>query len=130
VSRGDLGTVAECFRKNLKPGGKAIVQLKNFERILADGNRFVGADRSGDRELIRFYDLSEDMVSFNILRLTWDEGRATPEWIKTDLTPFSRDDLEREFLNAGFSSVDFYATVDLKSFDMETSSDLVMVAEI
>jgi glycine/sarcosine N-methyltransferase len=128
VSRDDLPRVAERFRANLKNGGEAVIQLKNFVRILNEGNRFVGAGRSGDKELIRFYDLTEDTVSFNILRLTWDGDRASPEWIQTDMTPFAGTDLEKAFLAAGFSSVEFYATIRRDPFDVSSSSDLVVIA--
>lgn len=130
VPRQELPAVAKRFRSYLKDGGKAIIQLKNFERILADGNRFVGADRNGEDTLVRFYDLGEGTVTFNVLRLNWDGERATQNWIQTELTAFTCDELKTTFLNAGFTSVTCHSSLDQKPFDAASSPDLVISAKV
>lgn len=115
------------FYNILRPGGKLIIQLKNFEMLLINGERYVGAHRDGDREYVRFYDFAEDTVNFNILRLDWDNTTAVKhDLISTTLKTYQRRDFENALRS--FSTLEFYSTLTFEPFEPLASSDLVVVA--
>lgn len=77
LTEADLGQALSGFARLLSPAGLAVVQMLNYHRVLARGERFVGASRQGGREYIRFYDFLGELVQFNILELRWAERGKT-----------------------------------------------------
>jgi 2-polyprenyl-3-methyl-5-hydroxy-6-metoxy-1,4-benzoquinol methylase len=72
LSPAELESTIEDFAACLRPGGLLIVQNRNFEAVMAHGERWMEpqAHREGGREwiFVRFYDFDPDgLITFNIL---------------------------------------------------------------
>jgi len=131
-----LGRALDDMRAALSPGGRLILQLRNFEPVLANGRRFMHpeAHRQGDQEWLfyRFYDLEEapERLRFNMLRL---QRRGMEAWTsRVDsvmLSPWRVDDLSAALTSAGFGAQAHHGSLAGEPFDRSQSGDLVIVAD-
>ena len=95
----------------LKPGGRLVLQLRNFLPVLLNKRRFMHpeAHKRGDEEWLfyRFYDLDEapERLRFNMLRL-YKRGDApwTSQIDSIMLSPWGEDNLTETLAAQGFSS--------------------------
>jgi glycine/sarcosine N-methyltransferase len=127
------GASLACALKNfynvLNRSGIAVLQLLNYQRILAEKNRIVGVHRSGEREFIRFYDFAEKLVRFNVLTVSWRGDRASPELHSTTLMPYTFNDLAVAMPEAGLAIEGHYGDLNFSAFNALQSTDLVIVAQ-
>ena len=125
------------LRAVLRPGGVLVVQILNYDRILAGRQRFLGlsAGLEGPDELLffRFYDYPEhlepgSLLTFNVVVLR----RTSAGWHwrvdSTRLQPIRSGQLECLLLTAGFGEVRQYGSYAGEAFDRERSNDLIVVA--
>lgn len=117
------------FRKLLRTGGIAMLQLLNYDRILAEKSRVVGVHRVADREFVRFYDFGEDTITFNILTIEWQTERVTHTLSSTTLKPYRWDELRESLESVGFDSIRAYGDLRFNDFDISRSGNLVIVAQ-
>ncbi len=112
LSREELTAACQEFKQVLQPGGRLVIELINFDRVLDSGERWVGFSGDGQVDFFRFYDILDDRVRFNILTL--DRTRETPDTRldSTLLTPFRVDDIETALLSAGFEHIERFANRD------------------
>jgi len=128
----DLERALRDFAAVLRPGGLLITQNRNFDRVYAENERFMPpqSHKNGDREwlFLRFYDLSPDRITFNMIRLR----RAGEGWQQdaqsTMLRPLFRQGLEVNLREAGFTDLAVYGGCDGSAFDPESSGDLIFTA--
>jgi len=130
----DLQAALDDFAACLQPGGRLLIQNRNFEAVLAGGERWMPpqSHREGGREwlFIRFYDFDPDgRITFNILSL---DREGTGEWRQqvttTRLLPLLLDDLEPALEKAGFRDARTYGGLNGAPFDPRTSPNLVISA--
>ena len=122
------------FAAVLRSGGLLLVQNRNFDEVLARGERWMPpqAHREGSREwlFIRFYDFNPDgTLTFNILTLRRDEaGEWTQRSEATALRPLLHAELSSAITAAGFSDAACYGDMQGAPFDPETSGNLIVTA--
>lgn len=122
------------FRKTLRPGGKLILQNRNFDQVLVAKNRWMGPQtyREGDHTWIfaRFYDFDPDeRITFNIQILSSQgEDAFQQKVVSTRLWPLTKGQLVSEVEAAGFVAIHLYGNLEGSDFDPETSENLVVVA--
>jgi SAM-dependent methyltransferase len=120
------------FAGVLRPGGLAILQNRNFDRVWAERDRFMPPqsyrDAAGDWLFVRFYDFHPETVTFNMIRLWRTEGDWQHCVEATELRPIFHDDLASALAAAGFGEVGFYGGYDCTPFDPTQSGDLIAVA--
>lgn len=125
-SRAALTEVLTHWRGLLGSQGRAVIQLLNYARVLASGERIVNIRRDGEATIVRFYDFLEETLRFNILTIRDENGRLSHELQSTMLFPFVRDDFETAAQQAGFRSIEFFGSLQLSPFSSE-STDLVVM---
>lgn len=129
-----LAAALHDFAAVLAPGGLLVVQNRNFDRVWALRERFMGpqAHREGDREwlFVRFYDFHAETLTFNMIRLRRSAGGWSQDVEATELRPIFRDDLDAALAAAGFRTSDFFGGYDGAPFDPATSGDLIAVARL
>ncbi len=119
------------FAGLLRPGSLLLLQNRNDERLLRQGQRFLplSTHREGDREWLffRFLDLDPRRITFHIVTF----HREKEEWhyrvSSTVHRPLPREELEAALRRAGFHELAFYGGWQLEPFDPERSGDLVVV---
>jgi glycine/sarcosine N-methyltransferase len=121
------------FSAALEPGGLLVIQNRNFDRVLAERERFMPPQsyREGDREwlFLRFYDFHETTITFNMMRLWKQDGGWEQDVNSTELRPIFGDDLAVALDAAGFQDVVFYGGYNSSAFEPALSGDLIAVAK-
>lgn len=125
----DANSAMRNFYQRLNPGGWAAIQVLNFDRILNQKERIVGIHRAGAKEFIRFYDFLPGLIQFNILIITWQETNNSHSWSSTTLYPFRQHELERLFLENGFTDLEFLGDMNFSPFDIRNSKNLIVIGK-
>jgi len=123
-----LDAAVRGFRDLLAPDGIVLVQILNYNRIFARRERIVGATRRGDTVYVRFYDFLDEAVRFNVLELTWRQGRCEHALHETELRPYRMRELRNAFTAAGFGPPALYGGLDRRPFDPARSDVLMLMA--
>jgi len=127
--------IALCdFAAILRPGGTLIIQNRNFDRVLAQQQRFMPPEthREGEREwlFVRFYDWQGERLRFNVVRLRREgEGEWSARIGATWLRPWRRDEIEGLLRETGFEIAAAYGSYRQEPFDPIESSDLILSAK-
>ena len=124
----DLAATLAGFHSMLTPGGIAVVQLLNYQRLLAAGERIVGVTRSGDSQYVRFYDFLTNRVQFNILGMHWSGSQCEHHLHQTPLRPYLAADLGPALIAADFVNVEAFGGLDLSPFQPTESDQLLLIA--
>lgn len=134
LTPGDLSAALRDFAACLRPSGLLVVQNRNFDRVMAQRERWMEpqAHRSGEDEtlFVRFYDFASDgLIDFNILTLrrsgaaNWSQTVAS-----TRLRPLQQRELLQALESAGFHSLRSYGSLAGDEFDAAASGNLVVTA--
>jgi glycine/sarcosine N-methyltransferase len=134
VLSGDgLATTLRDWAAVLRPGGMLFVQSRNFDRVLAEEDRWMPpqAYREDGREwlFVRFYDLREDgMLIFNMIRLRREgEGTWKQDVTSTELRPWQRAELAEVVEWAGYDQIRYFGDMQGHAWE-EESPNLIVVA--
>jgi SAM-dependent methyltransferase len=113
----------------LAPDGYAVIQVLNYERILAAHDRIVSIDREADRQFVRFYDfLPGGLVRFNVLTIHWEADHDAGHRLESVLLhPYTRADLQGPLEDAGLRCVETWGGLDCSPFDQNRSDTLLLL---
>ncbi len=128
LNKRDLIGALGSFASVLKPDGLLLLQLLNYKRILASGNRIVGIHSDGDLEFVRFYDFLDTFVRFNILEIDHSGESISHRLHSTKLYPYSSDELIEALSETTFRDVELFGSMNRNVFDSSDSTDLVISA--
>ena len=124
------------FKAVLRPGGKLIIQNRNFDSITKARNRWMDPQthREGEktRIFIRFYDFDEDgLITFTILILSSQGGENfAQQVISTRLWPVKKEKMVQLLEQAGFENIRTYGDLQGSPFLLKSSGNLVITATI
>ncbi len=125
----DLEAAVAGFYNMLEPGGVAVIQILNYQRILQRKDRIIGIHRQGENEYIRFYDFLGETVRFNILTVHSEGERVSQQLLSTELYPYRRKELDKALRLSGFKNLEFFGNMQFAEFDEEKSPNLVVTAK-
>jgi ubiquinone/menaquinone biosynthesis C-methylase UbiE len=111
----------------LKPGGHILIQILNYERILAAKERIVGITQKENSTFIRFYDFEKERTFFNILKIEKTE-KIQHALITTEIFPYKSAALIKLVKDAGFKKVQKYGGLNRSDYIAGQSPDLVLSA--
>jgi glycine/sarcosine N-methyltransferase len=129
-----LSAALADFAACLCPGGRLILQNRNFDAVLARRARWMEpqAHNEGRREwlFVRFYDFDPDsLITFHILTLARaDGGPWQQRETATRLRPQTQAGLLEALEPAGFGPMESFGGLDGSPFDPASSGNLVVVA--
>jgi glycine/sarcosine N-methyltransferase len=136
LGAGDLRDALADFAAVLSSGGLLLIQIRNFDAVLARRERLMGpeAHREGDLEwlFVRFYDFNPDgTITFNMVVLRRDaEGKWLQQIEATELRPLIYSELIASLTAAGFTEIVCYGDMQGSPFDPESSDNLITVAKV
>jgi len=116
------------FYKLLKDDGKILIQILNYEKILKDKERIVNITKKDNEYFIRFYDFGKKDLTFNILRFNADKT-SEKELISTIIFPYTSTDIKQILKKTGFKKIEIFGGLNKKSFDLNSSNDLILFAK-
>jgi SAM-dependent methyltransferase len=125
-------------RAMLQPDGALVLQILNYDRILAERNRFLGASGrdtpdGAEHVFFRFYDFPADegaRLTFNMVTIERDAPGAAWRFRadSTELLPIRSTSLGAALAAAGFDRVRLLGSYAGEPFDPKASGDLVAIA--
>ena len=125
-------------RAMLQPDGALVLQILNYDRILAERNRFLGASGrdtpdGAEHVFFRFYDFPADegaRLTFNMVTIERDAPGAAWRFRadSTELLPIRSASLGAALAAAGFDRVRLLGSYAGEPFDPQASGDLVAIA--
>lgn len=129
-----MQTLAD-FRAVLRPGGKIVLQNRNFDQVMRTRNRWMPPQtyREEDKTWIftRFYDFDPDgRITFNIVTLFAQGGAEFQQRIiSTRLWPLQQAEMVELLDRAGFRQIQFYGDLQGADYEPTTSGNLVITAQ-
>ena len=120
------------FKTVLRPGGKLIIQNRNFDWITKTQKRWMDPQtyRAGDSEwiFVRFYDFDQDgLITFYILILSSQGGEDfDQQMIRTRLWPIKVATLVPLLKRVGFAEIQLYGDLQGAPFEIMHSGNLVI----
>ena len=136
LSDDELAAAYADFTRCLRPGGRLLIQNRNFDAVLRNRERWIEPQsyRDGDGEwlFLRFYDFEPDgLITFNIVTL---RRRADSSWTQqvsqTQLRPLRQDEVISGLAAVGFREINCFGNMAGDSFDPLTSGNLIVSAGI
>jgi len=112
----------------LAPHGVLVVQLLNYDRVLAERERIVTITRGGDETFIRFYDFLDPHLGFNLLKVAWEGDTARWNMASTRLYPFRRNEVDEAAARAGFAHRQVSGGLDFAAYDPADAGNIVLTA--
>jgi len=130
----DLAMALLDFAACLRPAGLLVIQNRNFDAVLARGERWLEpqAHREGETEwlFLRLYDFERDgTITFNLVTLRREGAGEWRQQVRaTRLWPQRRDDLVAALAAVGFREIACWGDMQGAPFDAECSPNLVLTA--
>jgi len=134
LSLAELQVALVDFARCLKPGGRLILQNRNFDLVLAKSLRWMEpqAHSEGDAEwlFLRFYDFDPDgLITFNIVNLQRQAGGDWKQRLHTTrLRPLLQAELAATLAEAGFAGLEAFGSLGGEGFDPQKSGNLVLIS--
>ncbi len=134
LSQPELISSLADFASCLRPGGLLLLQNRNFDAVMAKHERWMEPQAcvEADAEWVfqRFYDFNPDgLITFNMVTLKrLAPGRWSQAVTSSRLRPVLKDELLSDLEAAGFRAMTTYGSMDGSSFDLASSSNLVVEA--
>ena len=130
----DLAGALADFAACLRPGGALLIQNRNFDRVLARGERLMEPQAHQERKeewiFLRFYDFEPDgTLTFNVVTLR-REGAAIwrQQVASARLWPQRREELVAALGDTGFDEIICWGDMQGAPFDPAASPNLVLTA--
>ncbi len=133
LDQAKLDRLFQNIAAKLNPFGCAVFQLHNFEPILEVQKRDfpVKARQENGKEYIfsRFYDYHQEKMLFNLVAITRENGSFTSKSHSVYHYPWRYQELKDTALKAGFKTVMAYGNFQFEEFNINQSSDLILVCD-
>lgn len=123
-----LEKALQNFAEVLDAHGILVIQLLNYERILAVRKSVQNENRAGAKTFVRSYDFDEAGILFNILTREQKEGVSEERIQTVRLRPVLQAELVRLLERVGFTDISVFGGISLVPFNPASSKDLVVVA--
>jgi glycine/sarcosine N-methyltransferase len=129
LSAATLEKVLHNFATVLDPHGVLVIQILNYERIVARREHIQNEKQAGTKTFVRSYDFDDAGILFNIV-MREKKNSIYEERIQTvRLRPVFRDELVTLLEQVGFADIDVFGGISLVPFDALNSKDLVVLAK-
>jgi len=122
-----LKLALNSFHHVLKPGGHAIIQTPNFEKLRNEDNRIVKISTSENLTFVRFLDFEENDLRLNLLVIRHDMGEVSHQLSSEKILPINKDILNLAARSNKFEKIEFYSDLTLSDPADSDSPDIVAV---
>ncbi len=120
------------MHETLKPDGRCVVHIENYDRLYADGDRFIPSrfsrKKNGAEAFIFAIDYFEDMVVFNILSIIEENGVPRFNVDVVEYNPVSCEKMHTLLRDAGFRDIEAYGDFRMTPLVESESYDAIFVA--
>jgi ubiquinone/menaquinone biosynthesis C-methylase UbiE len=117
----------KAFRRTLKPGGRAIIQLLNIPFFRESGRRVIRVSTDGPYIFVRFLDFIDFLTRLNVLILERDGENFTSYIVSEPILAISPGLLTNSATEAGFKGVQLFADLSLDTAFHSESDNIVAI---
>ncbi|MHB8171328.1 MAG: class I SAM-dependent DNA methyltransferase [Thermincolia bacterium] len=130
------GEITKCLKdvaQVLNPGGKLIIQNRNYDKVMAERERFMPINSWSGPEgeelvFLRFMDWQDELINFKLVTLHKNHGQWSCQVGTNPLRPITSGELKSFLQEAGYNGVDWYGDYGFNSYNPTTSGDIIVVA--
>lgn len=128
IEKKEIGSSLLSLNNILKQEGAILIQMVNYNKLIAEGERILNINSTQKKINIRFLDFLEDYINFNILEFDLEKP-GEKKLITTKVYNHGIDFLLTQMKNAGFGSIETWCDFAKTSFDQKTSKDIIIYAQ-
>lgn len=108
-----LSLALKSFKRVIKPGGHAIIQLLNFEYFIHHHQRIIKISNEENITFVRFLDIEEKETRLNVIAIERELGELNHRFISEIILPITTEMLKTAAADSGFSDISFYSDLTL-----------------
>jgi 2-polyprenyl-3-methyl-5-hydroxy-6-metoxy-1,4-benzoquinol methylase len=116
------------FASLLRPNGVLVLQVLNYDRILAVREKRLSEKRSGSTMYVRSYEYYDDLIKFTILAREQKAEGIEEKTQTITLRPVLQNEITALLRREGFDALTTYGGINQSVYDPAQSRDLVIVA--
>ena len=130
LDENDLTQAMQAMCRALTEGGTAIIQIVNFDRILALGDTELPLIENENLRFVRIYrpQSEERLVFDSVLEIKKENGAIEQLENSVTLRPIRKVALEKHLYDAGFGSIAFYGNFKEEPYT-QSAQAIVVVAK-
>ncbi len=129
--------IAKCLADvagALNPGGRLILQNRNYDKVLAEQERFMPLNAwsgpDGEEVLfLRFMDWQGELVNFNLVTLHKQDGKWSYHVGTNPLRPITSGEMRSFLQEVGFQGAVWYGDYGFNPYNSQASGDIIVVAK-
>jgi glycine/sarcosine N-methyltransferase len=128
LSSDEVEKALRNFAEVLEPRGILVIQILNYERVLAARAHIQNEKQAGAKTFVRSYDYDDTGVLFNILTREQKDVTVEERMQTIRLRPVLHTELMTLLKRVGFVDIELFGGITLLPFDAANSKDLVVLA--
>jgi len=122
-----LALALKSFKRVLKPGGRAIIQIINFPRFRRENQRIIKISSAENLTFVRFLDFDKLVTRLNVLTIKHNMGQVTHTFDSQKILPVDIDVMTIAAKMQRFSEIGFFGDLSLADSYRPNSPNLVVV---
>ncbi len=128
LTAAELRNSLESFFTLLNPSGILLIQIVNYDRILAAKDKVQNERQAGGMTFIRSYSYQEGKITFSIEIKPSDQPDAHSEKISVELMPLRSSELINALKESGFGVIGEYGGIAKEPYRPDASQDFIVIA--
>ena len=130
LKEADMQAAIAGFAEVLIPGGTLVLQMINYDRVLATRERILGAREHNGTTYVRFYDFDDaaGLIRFNVLRLEREKESVKTRLITIPLAPVTSARIVHLLEICGYERIRTFGSIAMDPFDPAISRDVLIIA--
>lgn len=125
----DIKTALDNFYQLLRKGGKLILQILNYDKILSEHKKVQSVREIQGKTFIRYYSYAESLLEFNIMTLDRTGSNIEADIRSILLFPIKKELLENLLADSKFININIYGTISMDQYNPRESNDIFIIAE-
>ena len=112
----------KSMRGILKKGGKLIISLRNYDKLISQKKKYDLIDKD-DNIFLYIYEYLPNKLVFNIITSIKDNKKIQFKTFRTEYNPILKKDLENYLLEAGFKDILFFGFNEKTKYTLDIKND-------
>ncbi|MDP2209593.1 MAG: class I SAM-dependent methyltransferase [Bacteroidota bacterium] len=125
----EIKTALDNFYRLLMKGGKLILQILNYNKILSEKKKIQSVREIQGKTFIRYYTYTESLLEFNIMTIDKAGNNIGADIRSILLFPIQKELLERLLTDSKYININIYGTISMGQYNPRESNDIFIIAE-
>lgn len=125
----EIKTALDNFYRLLMKGGKLILQILNYDKILSEHKKVQSVREIQGKTFIRYYSYTESLLEFNIMTLDRTGSNIEADLRSILLFPIKNELLGSLLTDSKFININMYGTISMDQYNPKEANDIFIIAE-